>query len=149
MKKYYKLYMFPAVIIIIAGFFSGFSEQSCSQIAENLLEERTKVLQTAYSGKMKADQVEKQLVRIETYPLLSEDIGYFRELEATDLDVVKSMEFIGIRQENKLLDYVSLSVMIRWHMRGLDSDYVSDHEYSVILKETKEGYRLSEFNPKQ
>jgi len=148
LKKYYKLYIFPAVIIIIAGFFSGFSEQSCCQIAEGLLKERTKILQEAYDGKIKEDQAEILLVRIETYPLLSEDIGYFREFEDTEIDTVRSMDFIEIRQESKMLHFVSLYVKIRWHMRGLDSEYVSDNEYSVILKETKGGYRLSEFNPK-
>lgn len=149
MKKYYKLYIFPAIIIIIAGFFSGFSQQSCGQIAENLLKERTKVLQEAYSGKIEMEQAEKRLGRIETYPLLSEDIGNLRSLDATELDVVKSMEFIDTNQESKLLQYVSLSIKIRWYMSGLESEYVSDNEYSVILKTTQDGYRLSEFNPKQ
>ncbi len=149
MKKYYKLYLFPAVIIIIAGFFSGFSEQSCGQIAESLLVERTKILQDAYDGRMKADQAEKRLAGIETYPLLSEDIVNLRKFDATEIDTVNSMDFIEIRQENKTLDYVSLFVKIRWHMSGLESGYISDNEYSVILKETKGGYRLSEFKPKE
>lgn len=149
MRKYYKLYLFPALIIIIAGFFSGFSEQSSIQIAESLLEERTRILQDAYRGRLQAEQTEKLLAAIETYPLLSEDIGNLRAMEATDLDMVRSMYFLELRQESKTMDYVSLYVKIRWHMSGLDSDYICDNEYSVILKETTEGYRLSEFNPKQ
>lgn len=148
MKKYYKLFILPAIIIIIAGFFSGFSEQSCDQIAENLLEERTDILQNAYYGKLEANQAEKNLSQIETYPLLSEDIGNLRALDATDVDMVKSMEFIEIEQESKMLHYVSLSMKIRWHMRGSGSDYISSNEYSVILKSTKSGYKLAEFNPK-
>ena len=147
MKKYYKLFILPAIIIIIAGFFSGFTEQSCGQIAENLLKERTKVLQNAYYGKIEIDQAEKYLGRIETYPLLSEDIGYLRAADPAQLDIVKSMEFVEIKHESKMFHYISLQMKIRWYMSGLSSDYISDNEYSVILKSTKNGYKLAEFNP--
>lgn len=146
MKK--KLFILPAIIIIIAGFFSGFSEQSFSQIAEILLKERTNVLQMAYYGKLEMDTAEEHLDRIETYPLLSEDIGNLRNMDATELDRVRSMEFLEIKQESKLFPYVSLSVKIRWHMSGLSSDYISDNEYVVVLKSEKNVYKLSGFDPK-
>lgn len=149
LRKYYKLYILPAIIVIIAGFFSGFSGQSYSQIAENLLRERTDLLQNAYYGGISMDQAEKNLGQIETYPLLSEDVGYLRDMGATDLDRVKSMEFIEITQESKLFPYVSLTVTIRWHMNGAGEDYISTNEYFVILKSINNGYVLTEFNPKQ
>lgn len=148
MKKYRKLFIFPAIVIIIAGFFSGFSQQSFSQMAEILLKERTNVLQMAYYGRLEADQAEKYLGRIETYPLLSEDIGNLRDAQPTEIDKVKLMEFFEIKQESKLFPYVSLSVKIRWHMSGLDADYISDNEYCVVLKSTKDGYKLAGFDPK-
>jgi hypothetical protein len=91
LKKYYKLLIFPALIVIIAGIFSGFSEQSCTKIAESLLEERTRILQMAYYDRIKLDEVEEMLKQIETYPLLSEDIAYLRAAEPTELDIVKSI----------------------------------------------------------
>lgn len=148
MKKYYKLYILPAIIVIIAGFFSGFSEQTYGRIAENLLKNRTDLLQSAFYGSMPADQVEKKLALIETYPLLSEDVGCLRNLDATDLDRVELMEIIDIRQESKLFPYVSLTVTIRWHMSGAGSHYISDNEYSVVLKSVKNKYLLAEFNAK-
>lgn len=143
-----KLLIFPAIIIIIAGFFSGFSEQSFSQTAEILLKERTDVLQLAYYGRLEQDEAEKYLNRIETYPLLSEDIGNLRDIQPTDMDRVRSMEFIDIRQESKMFPYVSLSVKIRWHMSGPNENYISENEYSVILKSTKDGYKLANFDLK-
>ena len=148
MKKYYKLLCLPAIIVIIAGIFSGFSEQSCVKIAEALLEERTTVLQNAYYGRIKMDEAEKILGQIETYPLLSEDVYNLRNADPSQLDIVKSMEFTETEQERKLFGYVSLNITIRWHMSGLSADYISDNEYSVILKSTKGGYKLSEFNPR-
>ncbi len=147
MKKYYKLLSLPAIIVIIAGISSGFSEQSCAKIAETLIQERTEVLQDAYYGRIDIDEAERSLGKIETYPLLSEDIGYLRNAEASQIDIVKYMEFIETEQEKKLFEYVSLNTHIRWHMSDLSVDYVSDNKYSVVLKSTKTGYRLSEFNP--
>lgn len=147
MKRYYKFFILPASILIIVGIFSGFSEQSYIKMAESLLEERTMVLQMAYSGRIELDKAEEMLKQIETYPLLSEDIAYLRTAEPTQIDTVKSMEFVETYQKNELFGYVSLNTNIRWNMKGLGTDYVSDNEYSVILKTTKSGYKLSEFNP--
>lgn len=147
MKRYYKFFILPALIVIIVGIFSGFSEQSYTKMAESLLEERTMVLQMAYSGRIELDKAEEMLKQIETYPLLSEDIAYLRTAEPTQIDTVKSMEFVETYQKNELFGYVSLNTNIRWNMKGLGTDYVSDNEYSVILKTTKSGYKLSEFNP--
>ena len=146
MKKYYKLLIIPAIIIIIAGFFSGFSRQSCIQAAENLLKERTKVMHETFSGRLEREQAEQLLTRIETYPLLSEDISSLREFEDSDLDTVQSMAFIEVSQENKQFDYTVLRVKIRWYMRGYNGDYITDNDYTVILEAAGDGYRLSEFS---
>lgn len=148
LKKYYKLYILPAIVVIIAGFFSGFSDQTYGRIAENLLRNRTDLLQDAYYGGMPAEQAEKKLSLIETYPLLSEDVGYLRSLKATDLDRVEHMEIIDIRQESKLFPYVSLTVTIRWHMSGAEGRYISENEYFVVLKSVNDKYLLAEFNAK-
>jgi len=145
MKKYCRLFILPAIIIIIAGFFSGFGERSYGQIAEELLKERTKILQQAYYGGIEADRAEEYLSRIETYPLLSEDIGNLREMEATDLDLVRSMDFLEVKEEDKRFHYVSLRIKIRWHMSGAGVEYVCDNEYSVILQTTGNECRLAEF----
>jgi hypothetical protein len=147
LRRYYKLFIFPAIIVIIAGFFSGFSEQSLTQTAKDLLEQRTKILQQAYYGQIERDQAEKYLSKIEMYPLLSEDIGNLKAMEDTDQDKVTSMEFLDVKQDDKLFLYVSLHVKIRWHMSGSGTDYISDNEYLVILKSTKDGYKLTRFTP--
>jgi hypothetical protein len=149
LKQYDKLLILPAIIIIIAGIFSGFSNQSCDQITKDLLRERTEILQNAYYGKIDRNKAEEALSKIETYPLLSEDVGNLKNYDATQIDIVKSMEFLDVKQESKMFDYISFHTKIRWNMNGLSADYVSENEYSVILKSTTQGYKLSEFNPKQ
>lgn len=135
-------------MIIIAGIFSGFSEQSHDQIVENLLKDRTSILQKAYYGKIEMDKAEKYLCKIETYPLLTQDIQCLREADPSQLDMVKSMDFKSITQTIQMFDYISYDIIIRWHMRGLSADYISDNEYSVVIKSTSQGYKLSEFNSK-
>jgi hypothetical protein len=71
-----------------------------------------------------------------------------RNLDATDLDRVESMEFLEIVQVCKSFPYVSLTVTIRWHMRGGGGNYLSVHKYSVVLKSVEREYKLTEFNPK-
>lgn len=148
MKKYYKILILPAIIIIIAGIFSGFSEQSHNQIVENLLKERTSILQKAYYGKIEIENAEKYLCKIETYPLLTEDIQGLRNADPSQIDLVKSMDFISITQTIKMFDYISYNTVIRWNMSDLSADYISENEYSVVIKFTNRGYKLSEFNPK-
>ncbi|MEL7657969.1 MAG: hypothetical protein AAGU75_18910 [Bacillota bacterium] len=147
MKKYYKILILPAMIIIIAGIFSGFSEQPCSKTAQNLLEQRTKILQSAYYGKIEMKVAERELGKIETYPLLSEDLGNLKDADPAQIDIVKSMEFLEVNQEQKLFSFISFHMKIRWYMSGLDSDYISENEYIVVLKETRDSIKLSEFNP--
>jgi hypothetical protein len=147
LRRHYKLLLFPAIIIIIAGFFSGYSEQSLTETAKNLLEQRTQILQQAYYGQIDRNQAEKYLKKIESYPLLSEDVGNLKDTQDTDQDRVTSMEFLTISQDDKLFLYVSLHAEIRWHMSGSGTDYISDNEYLVILKSTKDGYKLTRFSP--
>lgn len=147
MRRHYKLLLIPAIIIIIAGFFSGFSEPSLTGTAKDLLEQRTQILQQAYYGRIEREQAEKYLGKIESYPLLSEDVGNLKDIRDTDQDKVTSMEFLDIKQDDKLFLYVSLHAKIRWHMCGSGGDYISENEYLVILKSTRDGYKLTRFSP--
>jgi len=148
LKKYYKFLIFPAIIIIIAGIFSGFSEQSNDKTVENLLKKRTVILQDAYYGKIETDKAEQYLNEIETYPLLSEDIQGLRNADLTQMDIVNSMEFLSINKTLKMFDFISYNTKIRWYMSGLSADYISDNQYSVVIKSTKEGFKISEFKAK-
>ncbi|MGI6731225.1 MAG: hypothetical protein ACOX5F_04895 [Anaerovoracaceae bacterium] len=146
MKKNYKIFLVPAIIIIIAGFFSGYGRQSYDKIAIDLLKERTNILQKAYYGHMELEKAEAYLSKIETYPLLSEDIQGLRSADPACLDIIRSMEFVEIGNMSKMFDYISFYVQIRWYMSGLDGDYICENDYVVVLKETNSGLKLSEFN---
>lgn len=147
MKKNEKLLILPAMIVIIAVFLSGYREQSCIRIAESLLEERTSILQQAYFGRLERDLAEQYLGQIETYPLLTEDILLLRGSQETDFDTVNAMEILDIKQESRHFGYITLSIRIRWHLRGPASDYISDNDYSVVLRQSGTGFLLTRFDP--
>ena len=148
MRRYYKIFIIPAVIVIIIGIFSGFRDLSTDKVVENLLKERTSLLQRAYYKTLEIEKAEESLQKIETYPLLSEEIYYLRAAEATDMDIIKHMEIVEQTQNKKMFGYISYDVVIRWYMNGANGDYISEHPYSVVVKSTNEGYKLSEFNGK-
>jgi hypothetical protein len=135
------------MIVIVAVFLSGYREQSCIRITESLLEQRTSILQQAYLGRLESDEAERYLGQIETYPLLTEDVQALRKSQETDFDPVKAMEFLETRQESRHFRYTTISVRIRWHLSGPDSDYVSDNDYSVVLQSSNNGFLLSRFEP--
>ena len=146
MKKYYKILVIPAMIIIVAGFFSGFGSQSSS--VEDLLRERTTVMQNAYYGKIDMEKAETRLKEIETYPLISEDIQSIRDLKSTEVDMVRSMDFLSVKKTSKLFDYISYEVEIQWDMKGLNENYISTNKYTVIMKSQDDKVKISEFNLK-
>lgn len=146
MKKHYKVLLFPAVIILIAGILSGYGERSYEQIVKDLLQERTAILQNSYYDKIDLEQAEEKLRKIETYPLLSEDIYTLRNTEATEIDKVKSMEFNKMEQQSKMFNYVSFDTEIQWYLEGYDGDYTCNNCYSVVMKSLDGDYKLSEFN---
>ena len=147
--RYYKILIVPAIAIIIAGIFSGFSGQPDNETAQALLKQRTKILQNAYYGKIELKTAERELGKIETYPILSEDVSNLKEADPAQLDIVKSMDFIEVNEGKKLFNYITIQMTIRWYMSGLSSDYVDDYTYNVVLKETKDGLKLSQFDPVQ
>lgn len=141
--------MIPAVIIIVGAIFSGFSVQSQESKVKELLAERTTILQDAHYKKAEKTGVIKRLSKIETYPLLSKDIQGLEEIaDACQMDIVKSMEIKKVENKMKMFNIVSFDVSIDWSMSGLSGDYMTDGEYSVILKTDGEDYKLSEFNIK-
>ncbi len=146
MKKYYHLFTFVAIIVIIISIFSGFSNPVEKDIVKDILEQRTNVMQKAFYNQITKEKAEEELEKIETYPIITEDIKQLRQWDDTQLDVVKKMSFTKVEQEKNLLEYMTYRVDIIWEMSGLSEDYFTEGKYHVVLKKVNDQYKLSCFD---
>lgn len=147
MTKRDKMIGAAAVIVIVAALFSGFSTSSLQGSISALLMQRTDVLQKAYTGKISMHQAENTLRQIETYPLLTEDVLALNSFEPGQMDWIRNMEFLSVEERARYTGFYTYETVIRWHMSGLEGNYVSEYSYHVVLKETQDQYYLSEFTP--
>lgn len=147
MKKYYHLLTFGAIIVIIISVFSGFSNPVEEDIVKDILEQRTSIMQKAFYNQITKEKAEADLEKIETYPIITEDIKQLRQWENTQIDVVKEMSFTNVKLEKNLLEYMTYRVDILWEMSGLSEDYFMESNYHVVFKKNNDNYKLSCFNP--
>lgn len=136
-----------AALIIIVSMFSGFTQINQEDIVTSVLKQRTDILQDAFYSKITKEDAEKQLEKIETYPLLTEDIQQLRAWENTDMDFVKNMSVTNLCVKKNFLEYLTYEADILWEMRGFDSDYFMKGSYHIVMKKVNEEYKLSCFNP--
>ncbi|MBN7772541.1 hypothetical protein [Clostridium aminobutyricum] len=148
MKKYSSLVVIMALLIIIISVFSGFADPSVSgdSNVEQLLQQRTSILQKAFYNQISKEKAEEALEKIETYPLITKDIEELRDWDNTEIDVVNSMKFLDIKQEKNLLEYSTYKVKILWEMSGLDKDYTMEGNYNIVLKKSDGLYKISCLN---
>jgi hypothetical protein len=147
MKRFGNLFIVPFLIIICIIVFSGFGQSSNTAIAKDLLKERTSILQQAYYGQLDIDEVEERLYLIETQPLLESDILTLRNADSGQIDFIKKMEVISLKQTTKLYDYLSFQGQIKWYMTGLTGDYIETVEYAIVLKSYGRLYKISDLYP--
>ncbi|MHC1722284.1 MAG: hypothetical protein AB9836_03650 [Aminipila sp.] len=147
MKKYYHLLTFGAIIVIIISVFSGFSSPVKEDIVNDILEQRTSIMQKAFYNQITKEKAEAELEKIETYPIVTEDIKQLRQWENTQIDVVKKMNITNVKLEKNLLEYMTYRVDILWEMSGLSEDYFMEGSYHVVFKKNNDNYKLSCFDP--
>ncbi|MBE6033920.1 MAG: hypothetical protein E7222_04385 [Clostridiales bacterium] len=147
MKKYYHLLTCCAVIVIIISIFSGFSNPVEEDIIKDILEQRTSIMQKAFYNQITKDKAESELEKIETYPIITEDIKQLRQWENTQLDIVKKMNITYIESEKSLLEFTTYRVNILWEMSGLSEEYFMEGDYHAVFKKINNQYKLSCFDP--
>lgn len=146
MKKYSNLVVTVAMLVIIISVFSGFANPSIDNSVEQLLEQRTSILQKAFYNQITKEKAEEELEKFETYPLLTEDIEQLRGWDNTEVDIVNSMNLLEVVPEKKILEYSTYKVKIIWEMSGLSEDYTMEGSYNLVLKKCEDQYKLSCLN---
>lgn len=147
MKSYSNLFILPALLVISLTLFSGFTHGSNLSIVEDLMRERSIILQQAYYGQIDLAETEARLFEIETQPLLESDIIILRRADESSMDQVKDLAVLSVMQMTKLYNYLSFHVEIIWYMKGLEGDYTEEVNYGIIMKDCGDAYKLSELYP--
>jgi len=147
MKAHTNLFLIPFVMIICLSVFPGLANGSDNIPVEKLIQERTDTLKSVFFQQITSEKGEQLLFEIETQPILAEDIKSLRINKATEMDLVKDHEILVLEQTSDLLGYKSYRAEILWYMKGADGDYIQSIDYSIVLKRSGKGYKLSEFTP--
>ncbi len=146
-KKYYNLLLLPAIAVILFSLLSGFTKTDEADIIEEMLRERTRILQDCYYGLTDIAQAEDALAEFETYPLLSEDIKSLREWEDTEVDIVEKMSFISMEKKHSIFGSDMYETEICWEVSGLGEDYTLRGNYHIVVKKENNQLFLSTFAP--
>lgn len=140
---YNKIFLFPCLALVSITLLSGFTSPSEEDLVKSLLTERAMALQQAYFGDTTAPQLEDTLRKVETQPLLGQDVAAFKETGPTDMDVVMGLQVISLKKNTGLYGYRSFTATVLWKMRNLSGTYEEVVEYNIVLKFSGEQYRLS------
>lgn len=145
LKRYHNWLAVPAIVIIIFCLFSGFSSDKDFYSAEEQLLERTEIMRSCLDGEIGYAEAEKRLSRIETQPLLSEDMNNLRSAVDTDFDRVNKMYIISMENKRDILGSRTYEAFVKWDMEGAGGRYVAEGTYSIIEQKVGEKYLLSKF----
>lgn len=145
--RYYKFIVIPCIAVLLISICSGFGTSSEKVNVRHLIEQRTEILQQAYYGELSFEEAQNRLQKIETQPLLGEDLTALRDADPCQLDLVQKMEMSSIKRKMNLFHYQSFEVNLKWYMKGLCEDYISQGDYFIVLKTVDDIAKLSEFEP--
>lgn len=143
----YKKLMIPSVIIIAVSLLTGFGVQEKQDVVTGLLTDRAFILQKAYYGEISVEEAEAQLCKVETQPILKEDVTLLKSTDFTDMDMVQRLEVSNLYPKMNMFDNVSFQGYLTWYMRGLSGDYITEGNYFILLKENAGQWKLSQFTP--
>lgn len=147
LRRYHNWLALPALIIIAFSLLSGFSNETKPESIESQLLQRTTIMQACMEGMASYGETEKKLSRIETQPLLSEDIRNLKNLADSDFDRVHRMHIVSVENKRNILGNSTYAVRIKWDMEGPEGKYTTEGDYSVVTQKVGEKYLISKFDP--
>ncbi len=115
-------------------------------LIENLLKKRMELWNQVYEGDIKLEFWVKQLEKIMADPLLSSDIKAFKEHKqlSTELDKVLDLTVGHIKDIYYGRNKIVARVTINWTMKSLLSQYVEEIQYTIVIKQSDNEWKLCE-----
>lgn len=131
-----------ALAAIVALALLGAAWQPETEIVEEMLHQRTHIMENVLAGKLSYDAGKEQLKEIETGKLLNDDLENLLASEETDIDRVKKMEVLHIERTSRMYDRMSFQASIYWTCNGLSGKYEETAEYHVGVSKSAGKYKL-------
>ena len=104
-------------------------------------------MQECMEGIASYSETEKKLIRLETQPLLSEDVENLKNSENSSFDKVHKMNIVSVENKRNILGNSTYEIKIKWNMEGPEGKYTTEGNYSVITQKVGEEYLISKFDP--
>lgn len=140
-----KVIMLPcisAVILIAAFALMGACKDQGIETVEDLLRQRTAVMNDMLYDRITEDEGEKKLKEVEDGELLRNDMKNIRLFDDTDMESVENIEVISLEKKGRVYDTLSYKAEIKWDIAGRDGLYSSTDIYSIGVLQSENNYKL-------
>ena len=143
LRSYHNWLALPALIIIVFCFFSGFSSDTKPQSIEDQLLQRTKIMQECMEGIASYSETEKKLIRLETQPLLSEDVKNLKNSENSSFDKVHKMNIVSVENKRNILGNSTYEIKIKWNVDKVFKPKLDEEKKEFLYKGWQKAVRRS------
>lgn len=141
-KRFALLPCICAAVCIMALTFTAAAGKSDEERVEELLKQRTAVMNDMIFNRITDEEGEERLGEVETGALLERDMENITSFDDTDAESVENIEIVSVEKKGEVYDTINYETKIKWKIAGYDGWYSSTDVYSVGVLYEEDEYRL-------
>ena len=146
-KKYVTIISAVAVACVLVIVLTGFSNSKNERIVENLIYQRSDILQNMLLGKISIEEGEDKLRDVELGNLYSDDIRNVYAYRNSDYDIVTEIKIISLNQSRNVSDVMNFEGEIEWTVSTNEGLEVLELSHNIGVKRTGDVLKLVSFEP--
>ena len=131
-----------AAICIVVIALMGAARNPEAVIVENLLKQRTAIMESILFDRITYEEGEERLKEIEEGSLYSRDLQNLRKYQATDFEAIDKMDVISLEKKGQVYDIMNFEGEIKWTYNGYDGRYSTTDEYQIGVSLKDDVYKL-------
>ena len=138
--------LLPCAAVIVTCLLSGFGFSPNSRTVQELLKQRSDIIQLVWYSQLTPKEGEAMLRTIETHPLLAQDVAWLRAAEeGMDFAYVLDMELLELTKTSRSVSGICYQADIRWEIAERGGRVTEYQNYSIRLKQQAGKLLLAEF----
>ena len=146
-KKYVTIISVVAAACVLVIVLTGFSNSKNERIVENLIYQRSDILQNMLLGKISIEEGEDKLRDVELGNLYSDDIRNVYAYRNSDYDIVTEIKIISLNQSRNVSDVMNFEGKIEWTVSTNKGLEVLELSHNIGVKRIGEELKLVTFEP--